>query len=505
MKFQLKHYADLKEAVAKMSVSQLLKTVSCPQTTADNVEFDKEYPLVFVHGTTKEKAKAFRESRENTLICTDTECGAGMMLAGCTEFPSMGALGVCDDPELAYQVGRCTARDCVEVGWRWSLSPCVDIRLNPKSPAASIRCAGTDGDRVINIAGSYMQGLQDGGVVATIKHFPGDGACDYDQHLTTAENPLSWVEWQATYGKVYKTLIEKGAMCVMPGHISLPSYDEIDPVMGLCPPATLSYNLMTKLLKQELGFEGIICSDALTMGGFCGFMNYHKACATFLKNGGDILLFARTDERFFREMTALVEEGVLPLDVLRDRAYRVLCFKRQAGQMPVLQEELPDPDMLARQVVEKSITVERDRFGVLPFALNEDTRILLTDFSNDYAGTSATKKLFETSKTKGCNVEFLENPGSSKLRRAAQDGQYDLIICSVTNGFSYGTNVLRLHGRLARNMMDGWTKLGTPVVFVCFYDDTFHLQFAAPADTVVCTRGVAGDTFAVLMQKLFKK
>lgn len=259
MKFQLKNYEDIWENVKKFPVDQLIKTVSCPQTTAENVEFDTEYPLVFVHGTTREKAKAFRESRNgDTLICTDTECGAGMMLAGCTDFPSMGALGVCNDGDLAYQVGRITARDCVEAGWRWSLSPCVDIRLDPKSPAVSIRSAGSDPETVIKIAGGYMKGLQDGGVVATIKHFPGDGACAYDQHLTTAENPLTRERWWESYGKVYKTLIEQGAMCVMPGHISLPAMDEIDPVMGLCPPATLSYNLMTKLLKQELGFEGII-------------------------------------------------------------------------------------------------------------------------------------------------------------------------------------------------------------------------------------------------------
>lgn len=504
MKFKLKNYEDLASAVEKMSVRELLKTVSCPQTTAENVEFDKEYPLVFVHGTTREKAKAFRESRNaGTLICTDTECGAGMMLAGCTDFPSMGALGVCNDEALAYQVGRITARDCVEAGWRWSLSPCVDIRLDHRSPAVSIRSAGSDPETVIKIAGGYMKGLQDGGVVATIKHFPGDGACAYDQHLTTAENPLSREQWQESYGRVYKELIAEGAMCVMPGHISLPAMDEIDPVMGLCPPATLSYNLMTKLLKQELGFEGIICSDALTMGGFCGFMNYYKACATFLKNGGDILLFVRTNEKFFQEMTVLVEEGFLPLRVLQDRAYRVLCFLRQAGELPVPNEKLPDGAALSRQVVEKSVTVERDRFSVLPFRANKDTKILLVDFSNNYAGSACTQRFLDALNDRGYHVELLESPGPSKLRHAAEDGAYDLILCSMTNGFSYGTNVLRLHGRLARNMMDGWTKQGTPVVFVCFYDDTFHLQFAAPADTVVCTRGVADATFGVLLERLF--
>lgn len=159
----------------------------------------------------------------------------------------------------------------------------------------SIRAAGEAADIAIDIAGAYMRGMQDGGLAATLKHFSGDGVVSYDQHITTSVNSLSKEDWMGSDGKVYRSLIEQGAYSIMPGHIALPSYDEPDAKIGLCPPATLSYNLMTKLLKQELGFGGIICSAAVTMSGFSGFMNYFVSCATFLKNGGDILLFARTD------------------------------------------------------------------------------------------------------------------------------------------------------------------------------------------------------------------
>ena len=496
MKYALKIYPDIAKKVRDMSVRQLLQTVSCPQTTADLGGLE-EYPILFLHGTTFEKAKAFTVGRD-ALVCTDTECGAGMMLAGCAEFPSMGALGVVNDPEIAYQVGRITAKDSVSAGFRWSLSPCVDIRLNDRSPAVSLRSAGSDADTVIRIAGAYMEGLQDGGVAATLKHFPGEGLSDYDQHLTTTENTLTKEEWRNTYGKVYRELIERGAMCVMPGHIALPAFDEEDPVMGLCPPATLSKNLLTGLLKEELGFEGLICSDALSMSGFSGFMNYYEACAKFLECGGDVLLFARTNEQFFAKM-----EQLLPRELLENRAARVLSFARDCKKLQVTPTELPEDGALSETVTQKAITVVRDRFSYLPIENAEHKRFLVADISSEYAGRTAGKDFCDALLTAGYQADWLENPGPSALRKAAENGAYDVIFAVVNNGFSYGTNVLRLHGRVARNMMEGWTKLGTPAVFLCPFDVSFHNQFKAPADAVVYTHGITEYTNKALLKTLF--
>lgn len=494
MKFTLQVDSKTRKKVQKMTTKQLLKVVSCPSLTADREDMT-EYPLVFLHGTTLEKAQAFTAQRES-LVCTDTECGAGMMLEGCEKFPSMDALGVCGDPAIAYQVGRITARDSLKAGFRWSLSPCVDIRLNDRSPAVSIRSAGDTPEQVIAIAGAYMKGLQDGGVAATLKHFPGEGLSDYDQHLTTTVNTLSKAQWLDTYGTVYRSLIDQGAMCVMPGHIALPAFDEKDPVMDLYPPATLSKHLMTDLLKGELGFEGLICSDALSMTGFSGFMNYYEACATFLINGGDVMLFAHTNDTFYEKLEELV-----PREILEDRAARVLSFMEACKNLKVKDTELPQDQTLAKAVTKQAITVARDRFDYLPL---KGEKFLVADLSSHYTGTSESRSFYEALSERGYEADFLENPGPSALRRAAESGMYDAILAGVSNGFSYGTNVLRLHGRIARNMMEGWTKLGTKVVFLCFQDVSFHHQFAAPADAVVYTRGVTDYTYDALIEKLFQ-
>ncbi len=497
MKFSLKISPEIAENVKKMTTRQLLQVVSCPAATADT-EGKEEFSTLFLHGTTFQKAKDFI-SRRDALVCTDTECGAGMMMTGCAEFPSMAALGVCDDPEQAYQVGRITAKDSLAAGFRWSLSPCVDIRFNPRSPAVATRSAGETAEQVIKIAGAYMAGLQDGGVAATLKHFPGEGLSEYDQHLTTTENPLSKEDWRNTYGKVYKELIEKGAMCVMPGHIALPAFDEKDPVMDLYPPATLSKPLMTDLLKGELGFEGLICSDALSMAGFAGFMNYYEACAKFLECGGDVLLFTRNDEMFYEKVGALVSR-----EVLADRAARVLAFCQACKELKVVPAALPEDEVLSRKVTADAIRVARDRFGYLPIENGKEKSILVVDISSEYTNSTVAKDFYEALQQAGYRAQWAESPGPSALRHAALDGEYDLILAMVDNGFSYGTNVLRLHGRVARNMMEGWTKLGTPVVFLCTKDLTFHRQFAAPADAVVYTYGVTKHTHKALIEKLFR-
>ena len=109
--------------------------------------------------------------------------------------------------------------------------------------------------------------------------------------------------WNKTFKKVYKELINEGVKAIMPGHISIPSIDKIDPLTNNYPPASLSKYLLTDILKNELGFEGIIISDAVNMSGFCGYMNYYKACARFLMSGGDCLLFAHPNEEFYDQMT----------------------------------------------------------------------------------------------------------------------------------------------------------------------------------------------------------
>lgn len=506
MKYKIKHYADIKERVTQMSEEELLKAVCCPDLVAGrNQENRIEAPLVFLHPQSGEimakTVKLLKDKFGDELIISgDLECGSGSVISGQKTYPSFMALGEANDEGLAYNVGRAGGKAAYEAGFRWSLAPCADIVLNHNTPITSVRAAGSDVDRIVKICGAYMRGQQDSGIASTIKHFPGDGLSVYDQHLTTPENPLGIEEWRSTYGKIYKEMIDDGAMSIMPGHISFPAYDDPYPENGLYPPASISYKLMTKLLKEELGFEGVIISDAVTMSGFCGFVNIYKACAMFLKNGGDVLLFQKYDESFIREMKKYLESGFLPIEILRERAYRVLCFMRELSEKKPVGGNVVSEETLCREVVEKSVKIVRDRGKILPFKIKDDKKILhVSIMQNKDVSDKFDKRLNAC----GYNTEYVFDCGPDWLCNAAQSGEYALIICSCSNAPSYGTNVVHTHGTVARNMMRGWTKFDTPVVFAAFYHPYFHLEFEAVADTVINTYGVCDETYAAVIKKLF--
>lgn len=199
-----------------------------------------------------------------------------------------------------------------------------------------------------------------------------------------------------------------------------------------------------------------------------------------------------------------MESRFLPLYVLQNRAWRVLSFfKQMDSELHPVDDKIYDAEKTAEQIVRKSVQVVRDRFGLLPFHRRSDSRILMVDLSNNYMNRTDAEDFLRDLRQPGLQVETIEAPSATKMAQLAESGAYDLILCTNTNGFSFGTNVLKLHGLPARAMMGGWTKLGTPVVFVVFQHPFFHTYFPAVADTVINTYGVAQATNRVVIDKIF--
>ena len=195
---------------------------------------------------------------------------SGINIPGMTSFPNEMTLGAANSPTLAYAYGAAVSKECQSVGVKWVLHPVADLNMNPLNPIMNVRSIGDDPDQAIRLLSQQIRGLQDNGVAATIKHFPGDGVDSRDQHLLTSCNSLPFAVWKQKHGKVFQALIDSGVACIMPGHITLPSY-QTEKINGFYPPATLSRELLTGLLKGEMGFKGVVVSDALTMGGFGGY------------------------------------------------------------------------------------------------------------------------------------------------------------------------------------------------------------------------------------------
>lgn len=521
MKYRIIVTDRAKRIVEEMDFRRLLRQVCCPTLGHVGAERLEEFGAMFFHPMDRaELQEAIRRLKEVSavppFIVSDMECGPGNMIRGATKFTSMMGLSQANSEELAYEVGRIAAAEAGEIGFNWTFSPVADMASDADSPVVSTRSAGRRPEQVAKIAGGYMDGLQAHGMMATIKHFPGDGFSSWDQHLTTPNLPLDAASWRKGPGRVFQELIDRGAMAVMPGHIALPAFDEPD-ARGLYPPATVSRKLLIELLRQELGFEGLIVSDAINMGGVVGYMNYYDACAAALTNGCDMLLFPQMDERFYAEMERRHREGSLTLETLRDRASRIVSLKEQfglfgtsaagralgeqgiagqviAGQEPAGQEiavtDRAAHAAVAEAVSERSIAVVRDREGLLPYRFTPATKVLHVVIVNNHEryGELWERMKREIGKYAGTVDQWLD-PGPDALFQVAADQAYDVIVCSIGSRLSYGLNVVRLHDEVARNMMGGWTKLGTPVIFVAHFHPFVHKEYAASIDTIVNTYG----------------
>ena len=514
MKYCIKDYSHIRKEVEAMSIDELLLAVICPDIIPGNPA-PKNTTSVFLHPATTEKAyetaKAINEERQNrALIVADMEFGAGEAIEGAVEFPSMRAASETEKKELAYEMGVIAAKEAMLAGYHWTFGPCVDIVGNKENPIITLRTSGEDANTVIDYSGAYMEGLQDTGLIATLKHFPGDGFCQDDQHLTVTENPLSKEEWDESFGKVYSTLIERGAMSIMPGHISLPAYDEIDKNTGLYPPATVSKNILTGLLKEKLGFKGIIVSDAIIMSGFCGYMNLYRACATFLEAGGDCILFMHGHEEYLREMKKYINEGILSLETLKNRAYRMRCFAQEYFEK-YFKEEIKDfnrekAECIAKEMSQRCVKIIRDRRHILPYEINETTRIAhIVLHSHWNSNFRMVEELTAKLQTIAGKVDEYRDPGCGKSVEIAKSGEYDLIVCSVVENSEYGLNTAKLSGPMARNMMAGWMRYQTPVIFIGYYNPYFGDTYKAVVDTMINTYGYTKYTIEAVIERLTGK
>ena len=228
-----------------------------------------------------------------------------------------------------------------------------------------------------------IKGLQANGVAATIKHFPGDGVDFRDQHLLTSCNSLPFEVWQKYHGKVFKALIDSGVKAIMPGHISLPSYQK-EKMNGQYLPATLSKELLTNLLKGELGFKGVVVSDAMVMGGFRGWYDsqLEGEIHSFLA-GVDILLWPSYE--FMDTLEARILRKEIPEERLDDAVSRVWNFKRSLGLMDKNRQLIEDMTSkekeqalnISDQICESAITLVRDRGNNLPLNPKKDRKILV--------------------------------------------------------------------------------------------------------------------------------
>ena len=328
------------------------------------------------------------------LLAANTEAGGnGLALEG-TGFGAPMAVAATGDPENGYRMGFVSCAEGAALGLNWSFAPIVDIDKDFHNPITNTRTFGSDADKVIAFASRYMDGADENDVAVAIKHFPGDGVDERDQHILTSINSLSCEEWVESYGKVYQTLIDKGAKTVMVGHIAQPAW-----VKKLKPdatrkeqllPASLSQPLLTGLLREKFGFNGLISTDATPMVGFTSAMRRCDAIPAVIAAGADMILFNKSLDEDYGFLLEGLRTGKLTEQRLDEAVTRILATKASL-HLPEKQAKgilVPGPDALsvvgcekhrawAKEVADKSVTLVRDEQQLLPISPEKYRRVYL--------------------------------------------------------------------------------------------------------------------------------
>ncbi len=295
-----------------------------------------------------------------------------------------------DDVSMTGRMGEVCAKEGLAVGVNWAFAPIIDIDTNFRNPITNIRTFGSDPRRVREMGAAYVTELQKHGSAASIKHFPGDGQDERDQHLVTSINELSCQDWDNTYGAAYQASIDAGAKTVMIGHIMQPAYSKAlrpnikdEDIM----PATLAPELMGDLLRGKLHFNGLIVTDATTMAGFTIPMPREQAVPYSIACGADMFLFTKNLQEDFNFMKQGIEKGVITPERLNDALTRILALKaslnlhKQLGDLSLEAAQqaigLPEYKAWAQECADKAITLVKEEKGVLPLDPQKRPRVLL--------------------------------------------------------------------------------------------------------------------------------
>ena len=418
------------------------------------------------------------------LNAADFEAGVGFRLAGATTFPRAMAFGATGDARLAFEAGRVTAVEARAIGIHLNFAPVVDVNNNPHNPVINTRSFGEDPAAVGALAAAYVRGLHvgGGGMLATLKHFPGHGDTDVDSHvglpiITHPRDRLSRVEWPP-----FRAGIAAGADAVMTGHIQLPA---LDPAPGT--PATLSLAVVTGGIRQALGFEGLIYTDGMRMGAITDLMSAGEAAVRAIAAGNDVVLHSPDPAAAFESIRAAVEAGAIGAAQVRASAERMLRAKARVNLHRIRAVDLESIPTsvggrahaaVAERVSARAMTLIADERHQIPLDLPLDARVLYLSVLDRPSGwrIAAPSRTFIPELTaRWPNVTAIElsnqtPPASIDLVRRTAD-RYDAIVASIfvrTTPRPGGMDLAPPLTSLLEHLVDATAARGQPFATVLF-------------------------------------
>ena len=456
------------------------------------------------------------------LISANLEAGANGFSKSGTKVGNQMMVAATGDSRYAYLLGKVAACEAKSLGLNYTFSPVADIDYNFRNPITNTRTFGSDAENVLEMSRRYVKACNEENVATAVKHFPGDGIDERDQHLVTTYNRMTKEQWDATYGKVYSELIEAGTKTIMVGHICLPAYERyFNPSLTdeELVPACLSVELLRDLLRGQLGFNGLIITDATTMAGLNMAMSRDMLVPMCIECGCDMFLFTRNLDEDYRFMREGYDKGILSEGRLEEAVYNILALKASLGLHK--DRRLPDKKIsaeaqgternrsIALEVADKSITLVKEQSGVLPLTPEKYRRVLLHVIDSgenalgyDRSGNGEFVGLLESEGfevdvyTPGENrYEGMQTPYEDTVKR------YDLIIyiCSVATKSNQTT--VRIEWTNPMGMNVPIYVYDVPTIFIST-ENPYHMLDVPNIPTFINTYGKNQFTLKLLVDKL---
>ena len=426
------------------------------------------------------------------------------------------------DTSVAYNAGYVSGREATALGVNTNFDPCVDILMNWRNTIVNTRAYGTNADSVIKYTNAYLEGLTQSEIIQCIKHWPGDGTEERDQHLVLGVNELSVDEWEDSFGRVYRNHIENGVEMIMAGHIALPEYQKaLNPSLKDedIMPATLAPELIQDLLKTKLDFNGMVITDAAHMLGMTSAMRREDYVPLSIAAGCDMFLFFNDIEEDTMFMMNGYKNGVITEERMTDALRRILGLKAKLN-LHLKQAEgtlLKDKSELEvigceehlemrADAADKGITLVKDTQNNLPINPETHRRIRLYYLEGEKAMNVSSENnalgfFVEELERRGYEVTI--NDGHTRVKGKTLEYRENVdFALTVSNVAGYGAeNNYRIKWKTAMSNEVPWYVWEVPTVFVSL-NFTTHLHDATMVKTFVNAYHNNEETIRQVIDKL---
>jgi len=416
------------------------------------------------------------------LNTADFEAGVGFRMAGATVFPRNMAFGAAGDDQLVYEAGRITGVESRAIGVHVDFAPVVDVNDNPRNPVINTRSFGEDPSAVARLGAAYVRGLQDGGALATLKHFPGHGDTDVDSHLGLPIIRRPRARLDEVELVPFRAGLDAGAAAVMTAHIEMPALDPAPET-----PATLSAPIVTDLLRGELGFDGLVYTDSMSMQAVADLLDPGEAAVRAVLAGNDVVLHSPDDRAASAGIKAAVAQGRIPAERIARSAERILRAKARLGLHRTRRVNLESVALnvgtrahraVAEEASRRGLTLIKDERNEVPLRLGPDARILylsVLDYPAGWGIASPSRTFAPELRERWPNVTAVELSDRTSrdeldLVRASARG-YDAVVAAVfvrTAAYSGRMDLAPPVARLLEDLVPITADTRVPYVTVFF-------------------------------------